>query len=565
MNKSKTKRSIYMRIFIAFLATYLVLMIGFTAFLVSLEKEAAGKEFEAYLSQMSKRMGEILSDSLDDNNHITDIAKIKKEFVKRSPVFMLPDAEAAIFTSDYNLIYSTNDYWRCIYAEYKEENTSYDEYGLLNPKEWFSEKVVNELEDYLYAKPKAKKAGDLYGYSLHIDGWINDEMIIPDKIYVDAEYADEFDEEGNVIQSSGKITYNNVYSSSYEGTSGLPYFEHGIILEPEGKLNSKNQHELRQMVTDESKLKNHTEKITFSAYPIEKEWVSMLTYRYYMAVPYESKIKLTDNSSYSDFWTAVGIDINIWERVSSTLAYVWIFCLIVFVVVAYILSRQTYKIYLKQQELDLKRKEMTDALAHDLKTPLSIISGYAQNLQEDVHTEKREHYARHIQANVYRMDKIIKKMLEMSKLDSGSFEIRFEGVSLNEISSGIINRYKNICEEKSITAYITGEAVIKADKSLIERVIDNFFINALDNMHGGGTIHILIQDDTFELYNSGSHIPENILDDIWLPYKKGNAERSNTKGSGLGLSIVRTILELHKFPYGAKNKEDGVTFWFKFK
>ncbi len=153
----------------------------------------------------------------------------------------------------------------------------------------------------------------------------------------------------------------------------------------------------------------------------------------------------------------------------------------------------------------------------------------------------------------------------MSKLDSGSFEIRFEGVSLNEISSGIINRYKNICEEKSITAYITGEAVIKADKSLIERVIDNFFINALDNMHGGGTIHILIQDDTFELYNSGSHIPENILDDIWLPYKKGNAERSNTKGSGLGLSIVRTILELHKFPYGAKNKEDGVTLWFKFK
>lgn len=196
---------------------------------------------------------------------------------------------------------------------------------------------------------------------------------------------------------------------------------------------------------------------------------------------------------------------------------------------------------------------------------MSIVSGYAQNLQENIHTEKREHYASHIQSNIYRMDKIIKNMLEMSKLDSDSFKIKFEDVFLHEISCGIINRYKNICDEKSITTYITGEAVIKADKALIERVIDNFFVNALDNMNDGGAIRILIKDDKFEIYNSSSHIQEDIIGDIWLPYKKGNLDRSNTKGSGLGLSIVRTILELHKFKYGVRNEEDGVTFWFKFK
>lgn len=574
MNRNKTKRSIYLRIFSAFLATYLVLMIGFTAFLVSLEKEAAGKEFGTRAQQISNRVEEILNDYIDDDKQIIDLAKVKKEFVNRSPVYMLNEAEAAIFTSDYKLVYSTyntKNYWKCIYNELKDGKETSDGVGLLSLNDWFSEEEIRELENYLYAKPKAEKYGDLYGYSIHIDGfWMDDEMIIPHSISVSSMYAREFDEEGNVTVSSGSVIKGNFYRKDFNNTKNLPYYEIGsIIPEYNENLNSKNQDELRKMVTDESNLINYLQQmkklwLPTLLKPVER--VNMLTYRYYMVVPYQNSIRVLDDQSlYSEFYTAVGIDINIWERISSTLVYVWTSCLLIFIIAAYILSRQSYKIYLKQEELDSQRKEMTYALAHDLKTPLSIISGYAQNLQEDIHTEKREHYASHIQANVCRMDKIIKKMLEMSKLDSESFEINFESVSLKEISSGIINRYKNICDEKSITTYITGEAVIKADKALMERVIDNFFVNALDNMNDGGTIRILINDDTFEIYNSGSHIPEDILGDIWLPYKKGNADRSNTKGSGLGLSIVRTILELHKFPYGVKNNEDGVTFWFKFK
>lgn len=573
MNKYKSKHSTYLRNFIAFLSTYLVLMIGFTAFLVSLEKEAAGKEFGTRAPQISDRVEEILNDYIDNDKQIIDLAKVKKEFLNRSPVYMLNEAETAIFTSDYKLIYSTyntKDYWKCVYTEFEDGKQSSDGIGLLKLNDWFSEEEIKELEGYLYAKPKAEKVGDLYEYSIHIDSfWLDDEMIIPQSISVSPTYANEFDEEGNVISGSGTISKGNFYSKDLNNTKNLPYYENGsIIPEHNENVNSENRDELRKMVIDESNLINYLEQIKkwlpISLKPIER--VNMLTYRYYLVVPYQNSIRVLDDQSlYSEFYTAVGIDINIWERISSTLVYVWTSCLLIFIIAAYILSKQSYKTYLKQEELDSQRKEMTYALAHDLKTPLSIISGYAQNLQEDIHTEKREHYASHIQANVYRMDKIIKEMLEMSKLDLDTFEIKFEDVSLNEISNGIISRYENICDEKSITTYITGEAVIKADKALIERVIDNFFVNALDNMHDGGTIHILIKDDSFEIYNSGSHIPEDILEDIWLPYKKGNVERGNTKGSGLGLSIVRTILELHKFTYGVKNKEDGVTFWFKFK
>ncbi len=571
--KKNTKRSIYVRIFSAFLATYMVMMIAFSIFFVSLEKEAAGNEFGNRASQISDRVNGILKDSINDKKQIIDLPGIKNEFLKYSPVYMLNNAEAAIFTSDYNLVYSTynrSDYLLCIYNEPEESSSSY---GLLNLNEWFNEEERSKLVNYLYAKPKVEKVGGLYGYSIHIDSfWLDDEMIIPHSISVSRMYARELDEEGNVGGISGSYSKGNFLIKDFDNINNLPYVDYqsgAIVLEENEKfLNSKNQDELREIVKDESNLINYLQQllqlpISTSMEPIER--VNMLTYRYYLVVPYQSAYRMLDDQSfYSEFYTAVAIDIDIWERVSSTLTYVWTACLVIFSIAAYILSKQTYKTYLKQEELERQRKEMTDALAHDLKTPLSIISGYAQNLQEDVHTEKRDYYAGHITSNVNRMDKIIRKMLEMSRLESDSFELKFEEVSLNDICTETINRYKQICDEKFITVSLDGKAVIKADKSLIERVIDNFFINAIDHTPERGKISIKILQNTLEVFNSGSHIAEDKIKEIWYPYKKGNTERSNTKGTGLGLSISRTILELHKFSYGAKNTEDGVIFWFKF-
>lgn len=563
MRRNKAKSSIHMRIFGAFLVTYVLLMTGFCAFLVSIEKEAAGNEFAAYSLQTGNRVEEALNGKLDSNNDITDITGLRREFIRMPLTDMLPGVEAAIFTDNFELVYNTNDYIRCAYTRNREKNEPYDGYGLLNLREWFSDEEVKELIDYMIAEPEAKKTGDVSGYSLHIDGWLDGEMIIPDKIHVDAAYADKFDAEGNVIVSKGTISYGNVYSSGYEDTRGLPYIENGLVRDDYNKfLNVETQNEIRRMVMNELRLKSYVNRAIGTAYTAER--VRMLTYRYYRVIPYHIITEIQDGVIYDAYRTAVGMDVNLWERINSTMAYVSVSCLIMFIFVAYILSKQTYKIYLQQEELSTKRKEMTDALAHDLKTPLGIISGYAQNLQDNVHTEKREHYAEHILSNIHRMDGIIKKMLEMSKLSSDSFEINIEDVSLIDISKKIISRYKNICDEKHIRVSSDGEAVIKADKALLERVVDNFFVNALDNMGDGGIIRISIQNNMLEIYNSGSHISEDFIDDIWLPYKKGNADRGNTKGSGIGLSIVRTILELHKFPHGVKNEKDGVIFWFKF-
>jgi signal transduction histidine kinase len=206
---------------------------------------------------------------------------------------------------------------------------------------------------------------------------------------------------------------------------------------------------------------------------------------------------------------------------------------------------------------------MTNALAHDLKTPLSIISGYTQNLIENIHTEKREYFAGKIQDNVTRMDKIIKEMLEVSRLEDGLYPSKTEELSLYLISLEIINRYQQVSEENSIKTLLEGDALVLGDESFIIRVIDNFYINALEHTKVGGSIQITINDSVFEIFNSGSHVPDDMLDEIWLPYKKVDESRSNTKGTGLGLSIARTILDYYNYSYGVRNTEDGVVFWFR--
>lgn len=563
MKKNKTKRAIYLRIFSSFFATYLVLMAGFTVFLVSQQKKAAEMDLRTYALQVSNRVQVILKDYIDNNHHITNISKVKKEFVNESPFFTLKDTEMAVLTGDYKLLFNTNDYWRISYTEYRKGDNHYTGYRFLNPKDWFSEKEIKEIERYLYANPKAKKAGDLSGYSVDIKGfWVDNDMIIPEQITVTPMYAHTFDKNGNVVESGGTHTDHIVYRSKYENSKGLPYFEDGTILpEKNGNSNNEKQNELRQMVTNQENLKEALPQLMETE--IFSQRMNLLNYRYYWPQPYQSTIYTNDDQdSYSDFWIVVGRDVNLWEQCSPTLAFVWISCLLTFMIAALILSRQTYKIYKKREELEKQRKEMTNALAHDLKTPLSIISGYAQNLQENVHTEKREHYVVHIQTNIDRMDRIIREMLELTRLESDSLEIKFEDISLSQLCNEIINRYKQVCDEKSIITRLEGDAVVKADRSLIRRVIDNFFINAIDHMPKGGKICIRILDKTLEVYNSGSRIPEDKINEIWLPFKKGDVSRSNTKGTGLGLAISRAILESHKFSYGARNNGDGVIFWF---
>lgn len=322
---------------------------------------------------------------------------------------------------------------------------------------------------------------------------------------------------------------------------------------------------LKEMVLDTERITEAAEKGFAKEDLLTFEKINPVSYRYYMPIPYKDHVDYSNKTKrfYSNYWTVVAYKANLFTNCAVTLVYMWISCLAVFSVATIIISNQSYRIYKKRVEFERYRRETTNALAHDLKTPLSIISGYAQNLIENVHTEKRDYYANNIYENVNRMDDILKSMLELSRYEADMIQINNKVFALRDVCNDLIARYRSLCDEKNITVSVEGDGNINADPSLIDRVVDNFMVNAIEHTQEGGDIKLTINPDSFEIYNSQSHIPDNMINVIWLPYKKADSSRSNTGGSGLGLSIAAKILDLYKFTYSAQNVDDGVKFSFK--
>ncbi|MFT4146260.1 MAG: HAMP domain-containing sensor histidine kinase [Mobilitalea sp.] len=574
MKNRKVKKKIYLRIFSALLVAYLVLMAGFSIFMINQQNKVEGLQNCTTAMNINGTMEAMLRDKVDEDEQIIDIAEVNNECLNLLKDNTRMGIEVAIYARNFRLIFhtnNTNDNWLCAYPDV--DDVSIVRYAYLNPKEFFTEEEVKEINQYRNTVESAKKISDFYLYSVQLKGfWIDNGMIIPKNIVVEPYYVNRFDESGKITDAIKGEGNSIVYTSKYENTKDLPYYEGGLIYA--GRLSeyagSESQKALIDMITDKFRLLNVVGNNKYQDTYLITERVSPVTYRYYVAVPNQDKvgwIRLVNNeavkSNYGAFWTVVGFQTNLLSQCIGTLIFVWSSCFILFAAAALFLSVQTYKLYQKRVVLDQYRTETTNALAHDLKTPLSIISGYAQNLMENIHTEKREYYASNININVNRMDHIIKEMLDLSRYDMDYNTLLFEEVSLGELCTKLLEYYHQVCEEKHITASLEGDAIIKSDISLIERVIDNFFINAVDNTPEGGTIKIEISDNTLIFYNSGSHISEDIIDEIWQPYKKGDVSRSNKKGTGLGLSIASKILDLYQFSYGVKNINDGVMFWFK--
>lgn len=209
------------------------------------------------------------------------------------------------------------------------------------------------------------------------------------------------------------------------------------------------------------------------------------------------------------------------------------------------------------KKLEGLKKDFVNQFTHEMKTPLGIINGYSELIEEATSQEEREKYLSIIHRETERLNQLIQSMLSLSRLEAGKVELHQEEFDLENSVTEIVDEYEVLLMKKHIQVGIKVlHPMIQGDRKLLETVIHNFLSNALKHTPEQGHIYITI-DHGFSIINEGSHIDEEHLSDIWYTFVTHDHQ-----GSGLGLAICQAILQLHHYDYGVQNVESGVEFYF---
>ncbi len=228
----------------------------------------------------------------------------------------------------------------------------------------------------------------------------------------------------------------------------------------------------------------------------------------------------------------------------------------------------------EKSKTDEMRKQFISDVSHELKTPISLIQGYAEGLVENVteDEESKKFYAEVILDEANKMDILVKKLLELMKLEYGKMTFNLTKFNISELIVEVIRKNTKLIEEQNIKIEFENEqAFVIGDEFYIEQVFNNYFTNALKNVSEiEGRKEIIIKykkKDTklrVEIFNTGENIEEENLNRIWNRFYKVDTSRNREKGgTGIGLSLVRAIMQQTHNEYGVENKVDGVEFYFE--
>ena len=228
----------------------------------------------------------------------------------------------------------------------------------------------------------------------------------------------------------------------------------------------------------------------------------------------------------------------------------------------------------EKSKIDDMRKQFISDVSHELKTPIGLIQGYAEGLLENVNDdeESRKFYAEVIVDEANKMDKMVKELLELMKLEYKERQFKDREFDLNELIKEEIRRETLMIKEKNITLeYDENEKImVNADQEYIEQVVNNYMTNAIKHCEEkAGEKKIIIRtmktgEDKIRLYvyNTGEKIPEDFINKIWGRFYKIDSSRNREiGGTGIGLALVKAIMNNYGNEYGVKNMENGVEFF----
>ena len=214
-----------------------------------------------------------------------------------------------------------------------------------------------------------------------------------------------------------------------------------------------------------------------------------------------------------------------------------------------------------ERSLDKMRRGFVANVSHELKTPIAIIQGYAEGLRLDVQKESKDKYCDIIIDESKRMNKLVLSLLSLSRYESGQVEINKNPFDLSALIKGMGSRILEKTQKAQINYSFADGLIAFGDDFQIEQILKSYFENAISHVSEKGKIEARITEAenkyTVSVFNTGEQIDEKIMPEIWQSFYKD----ANSRGNGLGLSIVKTIMEVHNKKYGVKCEDGFAEFY----
>lgn len=222
----------------------------------------------------------------------------------------------------------------------------------------------------------------------------------------------------------------------------------------------------------------------------------------------------------------------------------------------------------KERQQEQIRREFVANISHELKTPLGIMKGFAEGIRDGIYEEKKDYYLDVILEEIDGMNRLVLDMLELSRLESSSHHLNKEVFDIKDLVKNAHELFSHQLREKDMTIKLQLEPVnVYADKGKIKQVLRNLIDNGIRYSPKGEELLILIETNKEEvkvsIENIGSHISEEEIGKVWDRFYRIEKSRNRSSGgTGLGLVIVKAILESHNSKYGVENTDIGVEFYF---
>ncbi len=225
----------------------------------------------------------------------------------------------------------------------------------------------------------------------------------------------------------------------------------------------------------------------------------------------------------------------------------------------------------QKEKTDEMRKEFLSNVSHELKTPIALIQGYAEGLQEfRDDPESQSLYCEVIIDEAGKMNNMVKNLLNLNELEFGNDVVEMRRFDVAGMIRGMLQSSRILFEQKGarLVFDVQEPVYVWGDEYKLSEVMNNYISNALNHVDGEKIIKVTIEKGAEKarigVFNTGAPIPEEDVDRIWDKfYKVDKARTREYGGSGVGLSIVKAIMEALHQQYGVINYENGVEFWIK--